>query len=77
MSLEELLSAASRLNPKERLLLSDMLRETVAPEEWPPLSDDWLEEIDRRAAEYDAGRMPASSWTEVKARVRKQAGLDG
>jgi putative addiction module component (TIGR02574 family) len=49
-------------------------REGEAPAE--PLSDEWLAEIERRSAEYDAGRMPASSWPEVRARTRQQAGLD-
>jgi putative addiction module component (TIGR02574 family) len=77
MSFDELLSAASHLPPQERILLSDLLRDTVAPEDWPPLSDEWLAEIATRSAEYDAGRMPTSSWAEVRSRTRRQAGLDG
>ena len=48
--------------------------EEEAPAE--PLSDEWLAEIERRSVEYDAGRMEASSWPEVRARTRQQAGLD-
>jgi len=75
VSFDELLSAANHLPAIERLRLSELLRETVPPEDWPPLSDEWLAEIDRRSAEYDAGRMPAAPWSEVKSRTRTQARL--
>jgi putative addiction module component (TIGR02574 family) len=77
MSVDDLLSAASHLPPEDRLRLSDLLRDTVPPDQWPPLADDWLREIDSRSKEFDAGRMSASSWTEVRSRTRRQAGLDG
>jgi putative addiction module component (TIGR02574 family) len=77
MSFDELLSAANGLPAAERMRLSDLLRESVPPDEWPPLSDEWLAEIDRRSCEYDAGRMPTASWSEVRQRTRRQAGLDG
>ena len=77
MSFDDLLSAASHLPPQDRLRLSDLLRETVEPEDWPALSDDWLREIARRSAELDAGRMNSAPWSEVRSRTRREAGLDG
>ena len=60
MGFDELLSAASHLPPLDRLRLSDLLRDTVPAEEWPPLSEDWMHEIQCRSDEYDAGRMSAA-----------------
>jgi putative addiction module component (TIGR02574 family) len=77
MSFDDLLSAAHHLPALERLLLSDLLRESVPPEQWPGLSDEWVDEIARRSQDRDAGLMEASSWEEVRMRARRQAGLDG
>jgi len=38
---------------------------------------EWIAEAQRRSAEYDAGATSASSWPDVQARARRQAGLDG
>jgi hypothetical protein len=40
-----------------------------------PLSPEWLEEIRRRSAEYDAEGGPLASWDEIRADARKRAGL--
>jgi putative addiction module component (TIGR02574 family) len=77
MGFDELLAAASHLPPLDRLRLSDLLRDTVPPEEWPPLSDDWMQEIQHRSDEYDSGRMTAAPWSDVRSRARREAGLDG
>lgn len=72
MSVEELFSAAIGLPPDERLLLSDLLRDSVEPEQWPALSPEWLSELERRSAAYDAGQMPGDSWAVVRERTRRQ-----
>jgi putative addiction module component (TIGR02574 family) len=77
MSFDDLLSEASQLAPADRILLSDLLRDSVEPDAWPPLSDEWLAEIDRRSTLYDQGQMSAAPWSEVRERTRKQVGLDG
>jgi hypothetical protein len=77
MSVDELFVQASTLEPSDRLLLSDLLRDTVPPEEWPKLSPEWVEEVQRRSTSFDSGEMPAAPWDIVRARTRKQAGLDG
>ena len=33
----------------------------------PPLSDEWLAEIQRRSAEYDAGSVQPIPWEQVRA----------
>ena len=74
---DRILRAAQNLPAPDRLRLIDALWERVPPEEWPAPSDEWVGEAQRRSAEHDAGRMPASAWPEVRQRARRKAGLDG
>lgn len=76
-SLQEIIDAARALSPAERLRLVDAVWDDEHPEQWPTLSPEWLAEVQRRSAEFDAGRMKASPWEDVQARVRRKAGLDG
>ena len=73
----DVLSAAQGLPTPDRIRLIDALWDTVPMEEWPVPSQDWLREAERRSAEYDADRMTASPWPEVRERARRKAGLDG
>jgi len=73
---DDVLGAAQDLPPTDRIRLIHALWDTVPPEEWPTPSEAWVEEAQRRSAEYDAGRMSASPWPEVRARARRRAGLD-
>jgi putative addiction module component (TIGR02574 family) len=59
----------------DRRRINDPPLDTAPPEQSPELSADWLQEIQRRSDEYDAGRMTAAPWPEVRARTRRQAGL--
>ncbi len=74
---DDALSAVQSLPVPDRLRLIDELWETFPPEEWPTPSEEWIAEAQRRSAEYDAGRMPASPWPDVRARARRKADLDG
>jgi putative addiction module component (TIGR02574 family) len=74
---DEVLGAAQGLPPLDRIRLVQALWETVPPEQWPHPSKDWIDEAQRRSAEYDAGRSTASPWPEVRSRARRKAGLDG
>lgn len=73
---DDVLGAAQGLPPVDRIRLVQELWATVPPGEWPQPDDFWIEEAQRRSAEYDAGRMPASPWPEVRTRTRRKAGLD-
>jgi putative addiction module component (TIGR02574 family) len=75
-SFDEVLGAAQHLAPSDRIRLVQALWETVPPEEWPHPPEEWINEAQRRSAEYDAGRITAASWPEVRARARRKAGLD-
>ncbi|MFM8496753.1 MAG: addiction module protein [Planctomycetia bacterium] len=70
-------NAARTLSPAERMRLVDAMWDDEHPENWPTLSPEWLAEVQRRSAEFDAGLMKASPWEDVQARVRRKAGLDG
>ncbi|MBS0260845.1 MAG: addiction module protein [Planctomycetes bacterium] len=77
MTFQDVLSAAQTLSPADRMRLVNALWEEVPPEDWPLPGPEWISEAQRRSDEYDAGRMSASTWTEVQARARQKAGLDG
>ena len=64
---ESLLADASRLPVADRLQLIDAIWETVPEESLPPLSRQWIEEIQRRSAEFDSGAVQAVPWEKIKA----------
>lgn len=73
---DDVLGAAQALTASDRIRLIDALWDTVPSEQWPPPSDQWIGEAQRRSCEYDAGGMPGSPWPEVRDRARRKAGLD-
>ncbi len=76
-SLQDIFNAAQALPSNERVQLIHALWATVSPDDWSPPNDDWLAEAHLRSEEYDAGRMSAAPWSEVRDRARRKAGLDG
>ena len=76
-TIQDILDAARALTSAERAQLIQALWDTVSPDDWVPPSADWIAEAQRRSKEYDAGRMAASPWSEVRERARRKAGLDG
>jgi putative addiction module component (TIGR02574 family) len=76
-TLQEIIAAVKSLSPADRLRLVDTVWDETSPDTWPTPSEEWIKEAQRRSSEYDAGRMPASSWPEVQARARRKTGLDG
>lgn len=73
---DDVFGAAKGLPPTERIRLIRELWGTVSPEDWPAPSEAWIEEAQRRSAEYDADQMTASPWSEVRARARQKARLE-
>ncbi len=73
---EDVLGAAFSLTPADRLRLVDALWNDSPPAEWPPPSEEWIAEAQRRSAQYDEGRMSAAPWPDVRARARRKAGLN-
>jgi putative addiction module component (TIGR02574 family) len=76
-SLHEILTAAQSLPSTERAQLLAALWNDVSPEDWVPPSEDWIAEANRRSDLYDTGEMSGSSWSEVRKRAQRKAGLDG
>lgn len=66
---QTLLADASRLPLDARIQLIDALRETVPEEAMPPLSSEWLAEIERRSSEYDEGKVETVPWQQVRAQA--------
>ena len=65
--LDSLLTDASRLPVADRLELIEALWETVPEDALPSLSEDWMAEIQRRSAAFDAGTADTIPWNAVRA----------
>lgn len=76
-TLNEILRAATSLTPSDRVQLISELWDTVSPEDWASPSPEWIREVQRRSVEIDAGKSNSSPWSDVRARARQQAGLNG
>jgi putative addiction module component (TIGR02574 family) len=75
--LNEILIAAQSLPTTERAQLIAALWDNVPPHEWVPPNDEWIAEANRRSGLLDSGEMSGSSWSDVRQRARRKAGLDG
>ena len=76
-SLNEILNAAQSLPSPERAQLIAALWDNVSPIDWVPPDDQWLAEANRRSDLSESGEMTGSSWSDVRERARRRAGLDG
>jgi putative addiction module component (TIGR02574 family) len=61
-----LLVELMKLTPAERIQLAEDLWDSIAPEEMPPLTDEWQQEIERRLAEHQKDPTTAVPWEEVR-----------
>jgi putative addiction module component (TIGR02574 family) len=64
---DTLLADATQLPVGARIQLIDALWNTIPEDALPPLSDEWLAEIERRSGEYDAGLAQPISWEQIRA----------
>jgi putative addiction module component (TIGR02574 family) len=74
-NLETLLSDAAQLPVSERIELVEAIWETLPADSLPPLSEEWIEEIRRRSAEYDSGAVGTVPWEQVKAEALRRVGV--
>ena len=74
-TLETLLADASQLTVTDRIHLIDALWDSLPPDSLPPLSNEWVAEIQRRSAEIDAGTAVTVPWAQVKADAMRRAGV--
>ncbi len=71
---ETLLADAERLPVPDRIQLFDAIWSTLPVDALPPLSDEWVVEIQRRSAEYDSGAVQIIPWEQVKAAALRRLG---
>ena len=74
---DQLLESALQLPDEEKLELLAALTTAIEERGLRPFDDSWLEEIERRSAEFDAGKVSATPWEEVKQRVHRKVFGDG
>jgi putative addiction module component (TIGR02574 family) len=77
LNYETILTDASRLPVVDRLQLIEALWDTLPADPLPPLSDEWLAEIQRRSVEFDSGSVPATPWKEIRNEAFHRIGLQG
>ncbi len=65
--LNSLLTDASQLPVADRLELIEALWDTVPEDALPPLSSEWMAEIHRRSAAFEAGTAKTIPWDTVRA----------
>jgi putative addiction module component (TIGR02574 family) len=69
-TVDDAFSFAQSLSPADQQILVERLIEAMPAQEFRP-PDSHLAEVQRRSAEYDAGRMESYSWEEVRNSVRR------
>lgn len=65
---------AQSLTAKERARLALKLIESLDPDDDEDVEELWLDETERRLADYDAGKTEARSADEVFAEIEKNLG---
>jgi putative addiction module component (TIGR02574 family) len=70
----DLLREALSLPPEARAALADSLLESLDTDIDEGAEQEWREEIRRRIADLDSGRVQTIPWSEVHARLNRQIG---
>lgn len=73
--LEQLIAQATELPVADRIVLMDAIRDSLPEEEASQFDPEWLAEIQRRSAEYDAGKVKGIPWEEVLEDSLRRAGV--
>jgi putative addiction module component (TIGR02574 family) len=69
-TVDDAFSFAQSLSPAEQHILIERLLEAMPAQDFRP-PDSHLAEVQRRSAEYDAGRMETYSWEEVHDEIQQ------
>jgi putative addiction module component (TIGR02574 family) len=69
---EQVLEAACSLNEEDRALLIDALIATLSKPELVMSDPEWLDDIRRRSADVQEGRVTPIPWSEVEARADRR-----
>lgn len=72
-SRDVVLQQALELEAEDRAYIAEALEQSLKPTDFatPEIADAWAAEIERRAAAYERGEMPAEDWRTVVARLRQ------
>ena len=70
-AVQDLYEKASELPPEDRAELAGLLLESLEEQREPGLEEAWASEIERRMADYRAGRVKTLSWQEVRAHLHR------
>lgn len=68
---EELYEQASHLSTEDRAELAGKLLESIEDPPDEGVEEAWAAEIERRIAEYRAGRVKTIPWAEVRAQLHR------
>lgn len=69
-AVQQLLQSALALPDEEQMQFVTALLAAVDERGLRPFDDEWLAEVQRRSAEYDAGGVQPIPWAEVKEKAR-------
>jgi putative addiction module component (TIGR02574 family) len=70
-AVEELYEQAARLPAEDRAELAGRLLESIEGSPDEGVEEAWAAEIERRMAEYRAGRVKTIPWSEVRAHLHR------
>jgi len=70
-AVRELYEKASELAPNDRAELAGLLLESIEEPSDEGVEEAWAAEIERRMAEFRAGRVKTIPWSEVRARLHR------
>lgn len=70
-AVQDLYAKASELSPEDRAALAALLLESLEGAADEGAEDAWAKEIERRMADYRAGRIKTIPWPEVRARLHR------
>ena len=69
MRRSELWAELMELTPEERIELAQDLWDSIGPEAFPPLTDEEMDELERRVEEHRRDPSTAITWEELKAQL--------
>jgi putative addiction module component (TIGR02574 family) len=69
------LSELLKLTPAERIQLAQDLWDSIDEHDVPPLTNEQIQELERRLAEHDADPASAIPWEAVRERLRSRYGV--
>jgi putative addiction module component (TIGR02574 family) len=73
-SRDQIFREALELEQGDRAELAKILIDSLDPAAAAEVEEEWMREIDRRAAELDSGSVRSIPWDAVRSRLRRSGG---